>query len=173
VTAEDQQRIDARVVAALYADHAAELHRFLVGVLRDSQLASDVLQTAFARLVEVGHRTRDESRKAWLFRVAYREALALRRRQTLGQRHLERAAWTRHQTSPAADAGAIRAETLQRVQELLDELPPAQRQVVRMRIYEEKTFAVIARELNIPLGTALGRMRAALMKLQQRIGPVG
>ena len=28
-----------------------------------------------------------------------------------------------------------------------------------MRIYEEKTFATIAKELKIPLGTALGRMR--------------
>ena len=38
-----------------------------------------------------------------------------------------------------------------------------------MRIYEEKTFAVIAKELKIPLGTALGRMRAALIKLRSRL----
>jgi RNA polymerase sigma-70 factor (ECF subfamily) len=37
-----------------------------------------------------------------------------------------------------------------------------------MRIYEEKTFATIAEELGIPLGTALGRMRTALQKLQRR-----
>ena len=36
-----------------------------------------------------------------------------------------------------------------------------------MRIYEEKTFAVIAQELDIPLGTALGRMRSALAKLRK------
>ena len=49
---------------------------------------------------------------------------------------------------------------------LLDQLSPDQRQIVRLRIYEEKTFAEISRELKIPLGTALGRMRAALQKLK-------
>ncbi|NQU19940.1 MAG: hypothetical protein HQ567_01555 [Candidatus Nealsonbacteria bacterium] len=44
---------------------------------------------------------------------------------------------------------------------LLTELPAKQREVVRMRIYEEKTFVRIAEELGIPLGTALARMRAA------------
>ena len=43
------------------------------------------------------------------------------------------------------------------------------RGVVRMRIYEEKTFARIAKELKIPIGTALGRMRAALIKLRARL----
>jgi RNA polymerase sigma-70 factor (ECF subfamily) len=38
-----------------------------------------------------------------------------------------------------------------------------------MRIYEEKTFAMIAQELGIPLGTALGRMRTALAKLRKTL----
>ncbi len=37
-----------------------------------------------------------------------------------------------------------------------------------MRVYEQKTFATISEELNIPLGTALGRMRSALAKLRSR-----
>jgi len=39
----------------------------------------------------------------------------------------------------------------------------------RGTIYEEKTFAVIAEELGIPLGTALARMRSALEKLRRRL----
>jgi RNA polymerase sigma-70 factor, ECF subfamily len=54
------------------------------------------------------------------------------------------------------------------VRRALMELPSPQQQVVRMRIYEGKTFAVIAQELGIPLGTALGRMRTALQKLTSR-----
>jgi RNA polymerase sigma-70 factor (ECF subfamily) len=53
----------------------------------------------------------------------------------------------------------------------LEELPAEQRQVVRMRIYEEKTFAIIAKELKIPIGTALGRMRSALQKLKAKLDP--
>jgi RNA polymerase sigma-70 factor (ECF subfamily) len=47
-------------------------------------------------------------------------------------------------------------------------LPDEQQRIVRMRIYEQKTFAVISEELNIPLGTALSRMRSALAKLRSR-----
>jgi len=168
VTEADEEKLDPTLVAALYDHHAAELHHFLVGVLRDSQLAADVLQTTFARLVEVGHRSREESRKAWLFRVAYHEALAVRRRQGRGRHHLQRAAWSRPEVSPAADEPALRGEQMERVRQALRELAPAQQQVVQMRIYEEKTFATIAEELGIPLGTALGRMRTALQKLQHR-----
>jgi RNA polymerase sigma-70 factor (ECF subfamily) len=61
-------------------------------------------------------------------------------------------------------------ESVAKVQEALADLPAEQRQVVRMRIYEEKTFATIAQELQIPLGTALGRMRTALIKLKKSLG---
>jgi RNA polymerase sigma-70 factor (ECF subfamily) len=137
---------------------------------------------------ERGHQTRAESRKAWLFRVAYNEAMAIRRREAVGdkvarqlaqqaaeqlaqqvsqQRSLP--AW--HANGAAGPAGdpLVRQEAMQAVQAALDELPPEQRQVVRMRIHEEKTFAVIAKELKIPLGTALARMRSALMKLRARL----
>jgi RNA polymerase sigma-70 factor (ECF subfamily) len=170
VTVDDEEKLDPSLVAAFYGEHAAELHHFLVGVLRDSQLASDVAQSAFARLLEQGHQAREESRKGWLFRVAYHEALAVRRRQGRGWQHVQRAAWTRPMSSPAADEPMLRREQVESVRQALHELPPTQQQIVRMRIYEEKTFAVIAQELGIPLGTALGRMRAALQKLQQRFG---
>jgi len=38
-----------------------------------------------------------------------------------------------------------------------------------MRIYEEKTFAVIAEELSLPLGTVLTRMRLAMQKLHKHL----
>ena len=151
----------------MYVDHADELRRFLLGILGDAQLAADVLQTTFAKMVERGHETREESRKSWLFRVAYHEAMAIRRRQNVGYKAVTRLAWTKETTTDAADQPLLRLESVEAVRAALDLLPGDQRQVVRMRIYEDKTFAVIAEELNIPLGTALGRMRAALGKLKK------
>jgi RNA polymerase sigma-70 factor (ECF subfamily) len=167
--AAEEVRIDPSVVAALYVEHGEELRRFLHGVLRDGQLANDVLQAAFARLVEVGHGTRQETRKAWLFRVAYHEAMAVRRRDNTGDRVVRRLAWSREATGHAADVPLLRIESVELVRAALAELPPDQQRVVRMRMYEEKTFAVIAAELNIPLGTALGRMRDALAKLRKKL----
>jgi RNA polymerase sigma factor (sigma-70 family) len=171
-------KLEASIVAALYVEHGEELRRFLQGILRDAQLANDCLQATFVKLVQQGHQTREETRKAWLFRVAYHEALAYRRRQAVGEKIVRRVAWQRNSsssnpdnngTAAPADEPLARFESVQAVRAALDELPPEQRQVVRMRIYEEMTFAMIAQELSIPLGTALARMRAAIIKLRAKL----
>ena len=186
-TRETAEKLDPAVVAALYVEHGEELRRFLQGVLRDAQLAADVLQATFVKLSERGHETRAPTRKAWLFRVAFNEALAYRRREAVGDKVVRRVAnesgqvgtssvtrstsgkWQSNGAAGLAGDPLVRLEAVQAIQAALDGLPPEQRQVVRMRIYEEKTFAVIAKELKIPLGTALARMRAALVKLRARL----
>ena len=162
-------KLDPSIVAGLYVQHAEELRRFLLGILRDSQLTSDVLQATFVKLAERGQETREATRKAWLFRVAYHEAMAIRRREGVGDKILRRVAWHTNGAAGPAEEPLLRLESVELVREALEELPPEQRQVVRMRIYEEKTFAVIAKELKIPLGTALARMRSAVMKLRGKL----
>jgi len=167
----EKVRIDGSLVEALHAETAKGLRYFLVGLLRDDSLAGDVLQATFAKLVEVGHRVQTSSLKAWLFRVAYREAMAVRRRQAAGQRAVRHSAWSRASVAAETPDPLLHAETIAAVREALDDLPSKQARIVRMRIHEEKTFAAIAEELQIPLGTALGRMRAALAKLRKRLQP--
>lgn len=155
------------MVAALYVQHAEELRRFLTGVLRDPELAAEALQNAFAKAIEQFDTVRSESLKSWLFRVGFHEALALRRRQAAGERALARHGAETRPDEPAPEDGLIRWESVQRVRTALDGLPPEQREVVRLRIYEEKTFAAIALETGRPLGTVLTRMQAALKKLRE------
>lgn len=170
MTADGPSRIDPAVVAALFLEQEGALRRFLVGVLRDRQMANDALQNTFAKMIERGHEVQEESRKAWLFRVAFNEAMLLRRRGSTGDRVLRQAVWTRRQEETRSDERLIQLEEVEKVRDALDQLPSDQQRIVRMRIYEEKTFAVIAEELGIPLGTALARMRAALGKLRRHLG---
>ena len=122
-----------------------------------------------AKLVERGHETKEESRKGWLYRVAYHEAMSVRRRQVVDDVARRRVAWSGEAAGEPAESPLLRAETVHQVRQAIEGLPAEQRQVVRMRIYEDKTFAAIAEELRIPLGTALGRMRAAMKKLRTRL----
>lgn len=164
------ERIDPAAVAALHLRHADELRYFVLGVLRDPELTAEVLQTTFAKAVELGHTVRQESLKAWLFRVAYNEALALRRRQAIGDRVVRNWAGQAALAAPAADSFLHRAEVVAAVRKAISELPPDQGQVVRMRIYEHKRFAEIAAELHLPLGTVLSKMQLALKKLRRWLG---
>lgn len=162
----DDEKLDAAVVAGLYVQHAVNLERFLVGVLGDRDQAKDVLQVAFARLIEQGHRVCVDSQKAWLYQVAYREALAARRRDARTARILPMVARMRAKSELTPETTLLRREAVEAVRQALSELPSEQAELVRLRIYAGKTFAVIAEDLRIPLGTALGRMRAAMSKLR-------
>jgi RNA polymerase sigma factor (sigma-70 family) len=160
-------------VELLYLAHGKELMRFLLGVLSDPAVAADCLQAVFTKLMQRGHETQPESRRAWLFKVAFHEAMLFKRRAATGDRVLRRAAWSAEvlvaERSTPGDEGVLRGESIAQVQAALEQLPPEQRLIVRMRIYDDKTFAEIAAELNIPLGTALGRMRGALIKLRKML----
>jgi len=166
LTAPDDVRIDPAAIAALHQQYAGELRYFILGVVRDPDLTAEVLQTAFAKAVEVGHTVREQSLKAWLFRVAYHEALAIRRRQAVGEKVVRRLAWQIPEGEPAADEAVHRGERISAVRSALEDLPPTQRQVVKMRIYEQKRFVEIAEELDLPLGTVLSRMQLAIRKLR-------
>jgi RNA polymerase sigma-70 factor (ECF subfamily) len=57
-------------------------------------------------------------------------------------------------------------EELLRLRQLLDQLPPGQREVIRQRVYEDKRFREIAADLECPLNTALARMHEGLKRLR-------
>jgi RNA polymerase sigma factor (sigma-70 family) len=165
----EASRLDPTAVAALYVRHAEELRAYLIGLLRDPDLAADVLQATFSKAVERGH-TAEGSLKAWLFRVAHNEAMDQRRRKAAEGRALRRVAWWKSETLEHDPQQRLRhQEIVEHVRKALETLPPAQQEVVRMKIYEEKTFAEIAAQLHCPLGTVLTRMRLATQKLAEAL----
>ena len=167
-----EDRIEPDSVADLYRQYAGEMRAFLTGVLRDRELADEVLQTVFRKALEKGH-TATENIRSWLFKVAWNEALLVRRVQTRQTGGLQKAARSRgvlEGVPEESESAAVRQETVEQVLRAILQLPDEQQVVVRMRIYEEKKFAVIAQQLGVPLGTVLSRMRAAMMKLEKSLG---
>ncbi len=158
-------------LALAYVESGPELRRFILGVLGDPSLADDVMQATYLKVVERGGEARPETAKGWLFRVAYHEALTLRRRDAAGEKARRNLARGLDFGSPEPDEGLIRAETVEAVRKALAGLPEDQRRVVQARIYEGRTFAEIARGAGLPLGTVLTRMRRALEKLKRNIDP--
>jgi RNA polymerase sigma factor (sigma-70 family) len=174
LTLAGDRKIDPDQVLALHTECGDELRRLALGVLRDPHLAADAVQSAFVKALEQGG-TAEESPRGWLFRVVLNEALAVKRRQGVHKRTMNKLNWLVESGSQAGspvapDEQACRREENERVQAAMKTLPDEQRQLVWMRLFEQKTFAVIADELHVPLGTVLWRMQAAVKKLRQRLG---
>lgn len=168
-SAEQPVRLSADQVRELYSVHGRDLLSFLTGVLRDPDAAQDVCQATFQRLLESGHDARQETIRGWLFKVAYHEAMAHRRQQSRREQGMQQKQALENGDQPEPDwplISLVRAEEIARLKQLLQELPAEQQFVVRQRIHEEKTFAAIAAELQVPLGTVLTRMRLAIQKLR-------
>lgn len=156
----------------LYDTHADALFAFLLNLTRDEADTRDALQELFRRLA--GRPTalpdlRDE--RGYLLRLAHNQAIDLFRRRDVRQRtQAALAAEVPDVFAPAddPDEAAFRA----RLAEALGELPPDQRAVVHLKLWEGLTFERIAAVLEIPLNTAASRYRYGLDKLRDRLRPL-
>ena len=156
----------------LYDDHAQALFAFLLHFTRKEADTKDLLQELFIKLAQrpqLLNGVRDE--RAFLLRLAHNLAIDLIRRRGTRERHYERLAGeTVALFVPAAepDEGAFR----EALSAALGELPPDQRVVVHLKLWEGLTFEQIADLLGVPLNTAASRYRYGIDKLRARLRPL-
>ena len=185
---------DARAVArARDGDHAAfrELVERYQGralglalrVLRDEEMARDVVQDAF--LKAYGSLDRFEGRSSfytWLYRIVMNLCLD-RRRRGRTRREVE---WNdaleaeEAVGAPAlADPGAAPDEALDRSQlralraRALAELPDDARRTIELREIDGLSYQEIAQALGIPKGTVMSRLHYARRRLQTALRSAG
>lgn len=163
--------LSADEVEAIYQRYHRDLLAFLIGVLRDGHLAHDALQLTFQKVAEQGGTARTETLRGWLFQVAYREALQLRRREQR-ESQVQEQFWSACRTEveyrdPAETL--VSQEILEQLKTAVHALPAEQREVVERRIRDGATFAEIAGKIGAPLGTVLTRMRLAVERLRKQL----
>ena len=149
-----------------------DLTAFLAGVLKNRHLAEDAFQKMAIRAIEAAESARQETLRGWLFRIALNEARQIQRERQRDTLHYGRLAeqWSSNSTGLVAESGLLSDDIIQAVQKSLKTLPGEQQNVIRRRIYYGQTFAEIAEEMNLPLGTVLTWMRRGLLKLIEDAG---
>ncbi len=119
-------------------------------------------------MIESGRQVAPAARRAWLFRVAANESARMWRSKASTEKMLGR-----HGAEEASRDDPMRqvilTETNEKLYQTLRQLPESWQEIVRLRIEENLTFQQIATQLDIPLGTALTRMRRALERLKSEI----
>lgn len=153
-------------LAALFTAIRPQLRRFVIGVTKDPHAAEDAMQAAFAKAIEACPAGGPEALKAWFFKVAFHEALAARRKTERSKRAVKDLRWLQR---PPVEFGLEERDEMQRVQREIDRLPVEQKFVLRERFVAGKTFAKIAEEQRLPIGTVLTRMRLAMERLKSRL----
>jgi RNA polymerase sigma-70 factor (ECF subfamily) len=159
-------------IERLYDEHAQALFAFLLNFTRDEEDTRDVLQEVFVKLArqpELLRPARDE--RAFLIRLAHNAAIDLMRRRSTRARQTEQF-WEEKISPFAATTDPDEAAFRKELSAALGELPPDQRAVVHLKLWEGLTFDRIAEALEIPLNTAASRYRYGLDKLRDRLRPL-
>jgi RNA polymerase sigma-70 factor, ECF subfamily len=161
-----------RELARLYDEHAPALFAFLLNLTRAEADTRDLLQDVFIKLAQRPELLRDvREERSFLLRLAHNAAIDLiRRRCSREQRHETFSAEVLSPFASTADPDEQAFRTA--LAEALGELPPDQRAVVHLKLWEGLTFEEIADALDIPLNTAASRYRYGLDKLRARLRPL-
>jgi len=158
--ARDRERSpgDAAALGELYDRHATALYRWLLATGLPRGEAEDLLGECFLALVERGEGAAQiEDVRAYLFAVA-RNKLSRNTPDTQALELVPEPATNPHSAQDVA------------VREALADLPPEQREVVVLKVWQGHSFAEIGALLDISPNTASSRYRYALEKLRAALG---
>jgi len=155
----DRPPDDARsLVGRLYDTYGASLYRYAAVLLADATAAEDVVQQVFTSILRKGPRLDEEAH--YLRRAVRNECYShlrrLRKQNKVGD---ERAL-----IEPVVE-GVTREERLA-LERAIRELPPEQREVIYLHVFEGLTFQEIATGLEASINTVAARYRYALGKLR-------
>jgi RNA polymerase sigma-70 factor (ECF subfamily) len=133
-------------VLALLAEHGGHLHALLTRLTLRADVAEDLMQDLFCKLVENQHFAAAASPLAYAIRMATNLAFDHRRAQ---RRRLPGEAGAEGPTtgdaSPLLDL--VRREELDQVLDAIGQLPAGGREIVVLRYLEQQDYASIGRQL--------------------------
>lgn len=156
---------DADIVRAVYQAHGRMVFAIAYRVLGDTGLAEDATQQTFVQAWRAAG-TYDPSRSlgAWLTTIAKRVAIDVHRREKR-HRNLDNIDTSDSSSLVTLPPSAEQIHDVAEVRRALDQLPDADRNLIRMQHFDELSHAEIATELEIPLGTVKSRTFRAHRRL--------
>ena len=149
---------------ALFRAHWGRAHRAAFLIVRDAAAAEDIAQEAFLAAIRALHRfDRRRPFGPWLHRIVVNRAIDWSRARSLRREVAD----THERQAPAESAAGWSDEVVA----ALGALDADQRAAVVLRHLLEYTPGEIADLLDIPRGTVNSRLRRALDRLADELGP--
>lgn len=153
----------------VYARFGRVTFGFLVKALNDRAAAEDVQQQVFLEVWQRADRY-DPARGrllTWVMAIARSRAIDHLRRRVPEPLDPEATAGAVEQSGAGVDEHVERLAEQWMLRDLLDRLPPAEAEALRLRFYSELSQSEIAEREGIPLGTVKTRMFNGLRRLRE------
>ena len=153
------------------------VYGFIFSKVKDADLADDVFQDTFVKVIKnlrLG-KYKDHGRfLSWVMRIAHNIIIdhfrKINRLPKYDSKHDDLDILDRLiEKSNSIEDLIIETQIHADLSILIDELPKTQREVLRMRLFQEMSFKDIGEQTGVSINTALGRMRYVLLNLRKLI----
>jgi len=162
----------------LVTRHQASVFHIVFRIVRDREVANDLVQETFMKAFSSLKSYRSEYRfSTWLYKIAANSSIDHLRKRRIhalsldnpiatedGQVSIEVPDYSHH-----PEREMVRRERAVSIDEAIDSLPDKYRRVIVARHKEEKSYEEIANELNLPVGTVKARIFRARELLKKRL----
>ena len=159
----------------LVSRYQEQIYNYVLSLVRDRQLTDDIFQDTFVKIIRVikSGVYKDEGKFIqFAMRIAHNLVIDHFRKENRipvvessseDYNYVDNAPIT----DPSVEQGMIVDQIHSDLRKMVEMLPLEQKEVLRMRIYDDLSFKEIADITNVSINTALGRMRYALINLRK------
>jgi len=160
---------------ALLLRHKDRLFTYIYQMVRDSDLADDIFQETFVKVIMTVKQGRYQDMgkfSAWVTRIARNLVIdsfrAEKSEATISTDNEDIDILNRRELSEnTIEDAMIDLQIENDIRSLVDRLPQVQKEVLMMRYYQDLSFKEIASITGVSINTALGRMRYAILNLRK------
>ena len=168
---------DETALERLINKHENRVYAYIFTVVKDKDLADDVFQDAFIKVVNTlrsGNYKEEGKFLQWVMRISHNLIIDHFRKEkrmpVVNNNSDEYDIFeTLRMESPSIEDSMVTSQIHKDVRRLVEFLPSEQKEVLKMRHYANMSFKEIAEQTNVSINTALGRMRYALINLRKLV----
>lgn len=155
--------------------HQERIYNYILRIIKNEDVANDIFQETFVKAImtiKQGRYTENGKFPAWISRIAHNLIIDYYRQEkseNVQSADLEEVdVLNRKELCEATVEDNIITDQIHSdVKYLIEELPDLQKEVLKMRYYNNLSFKEIAEITGVSINTALGRMRYAVLNLRR------
>jgi RNA polymerase sigma-70 factor (ECF subfamily) len=167
---------DESSLQVLINRHQSKIYGFIYSKIQDRSVCDDIFQDTFIKVIKT-LRTKGYNEEGkflpWVMRIASNLVIDYFRhnKKMPFQRETEEYSIFNYMTdsSLSIENQLIENQVELDVRKIVEQLPEDQREVIKMRFYEDLSFKEISEITGVSINTALGRMRYAVINLRKII----
>lgn len=156
--------------------HKSKIFSFIYSKVQDKDLANDIFQDTFIKVIhtlKVKKYNEEGKFLPWVIRISHNLIIDFYRNSNKMPMQRDKEDFSIFNylldSSPNIENLLIDSQLEYDIKALIDLLPEDQKEVIKLRMYEDLSFKEIADVTGVSINTALGRMRYALINLRKSI----